>query len=72
MGGVTARREVSGKGSGAVEIEEATGRIINEKVTRETVDEIKASPQGPVLRLPPLRPPSSTYTVTTFQMTKRE
>lgn len=71
-GGVKARREVSGKGSGTVEIEEATGRIINEKVTRETVDEIKASPQGPVLRLPILRPPVTIRTVTNFQMTKRQ
>ena len=71
-GGVRARREASGKGWGSVEIDEATGRIINEKMTKDLVDEIKASAQGPVLRLPPLRPPITTRIVTTFQMMKRQ
>jgi hypothetical protein len=72
MAGVKVRREVSGSGSGSIEIEEATGRIINEKVTIRTVDVIKASPEGPVLRLPPVRPPITSSFVTTFQMIKRD
>ena len=64
--------EVSGSGNGRVEIEEATGRIINATMTQDVVEKVKFITQGPVLRPPPSPQPIVTHTVTTFQMMKLE
>jgi Family of unknown function (DUF6263) len=69
---IRATREISGEGAGRIEIEEATGRIINSKMTQDATERVKYITQGPMLRPPPAPEPSITHTVTTFQMTKRE
>jgi hypothetical protein len=72
VGDFKARREVRGRGSGQIEIEESTGRIINSTLTQDLVDETKLSPQGMMLRIPPNPEPTRRHIVTTFQMTRRE
>ena len=71
---VRANKEISGSGTGQIEIEEATGRIISSKMTQDMTEGIKYIyiTQGPMLRLPPSPEPIITHTVTTFQMTKVE
>ena len=69
---VKARREIRGRGSGQIEIEESTGRIINSTLTEDLIEETKYSPQGMMLRIPPNPEPTRWHIVTTFQMTKRE
>jgi hypothetical protein len=64
--------EVSGGGTGQIEIEEATGRIINSKITEDMTARLVYAAQGPMLRPPPPTEPITTHTVTTFQMTQRE
>jgi hypothetical protein len=71
MGGVKARREVSGRGTGQLEIEESTGRIIKSSLTQDLVEETKVSSQGLLLRPPPAPEPARTHIVATFQMIKR-
>lgn len=70
-GGVKTRREVSGRGTGQLEIEESTGRIIRSSLTQDLVEEIKVSSQGLMLRPPPAPEPVRSHIVTTFQMIKR-
>ena len=69
---IRANREILGEGTGRIEIEEATGRIISSKMTQDTSERVIYIAQGPTLRLPPAPEPSTTHTVTTFQMTKIE
>jgi hypothetical protein len=69
---IRANREILGEGAGRIEIEEATGRIINSKMTQDIVERVKYVAQGPMLRPPPASEPITTHTVTTFQMTRRE
>ena len=69
---IRANREISGEGAGRIEIEEATGRIISSKMTQDMTERIKYVAQGPMLRPPPAPEPTTTHTVTTFQMTRRE
>jgi Family of unknown function (DUF6263) len=65
-----ASREISGEGTGQIEIENATGRIISNKMTQDVVERIKISTPSQMLR-PMLSPePIITHKVTTFQMTK--
>ncbi len=71
-GGVRMRREVSGRGAGQIEIDESTGRIINSQTTKDLVEEIKFSSEGPVRRIPPVPEPARTHVVTAFRMIKRE
>ena len=63
---------MSGEGAGRIEIEEATGRIISSKMTQDITERIKYVARGPMLRPPPTSEPTTTHTVTTFQMTRRE
>jgi peptidoglycan hydrolase-like protein with peptidoglycan-binding domain len=70
-GGVRTRREISGQGAGQLEIDEATGRIINKRLTRDTVEETKVSSEGQVLRIPPVPGPTTKHIVKTFQMITR-
>jgi hypothetical protein len=72
VGNAKAKREVRGRGSGQIEIEESNGRIINSTLTQDLVEEIKLLPQGMMLRLPPNPEPTRWHIVTSFQMTKRE
>ena len=72
IGGVRARREVSGQGTGQVEVDEATGRIISSTLTQDLVEKIELLAEGPIRRTPPTPPPVRTHIVTTFQMIKRE
>jgi len=67
-GGVRTRREVSGQGAGQLEIDEATGRIINKRLTRDTVEQTKVSSEGQVLRIPTVPGPTTKHIVKTFQM----
>ena len=69
---IRANREILGEGTGRIEIEEATGRIISSKMTQDVTERVKYIAQGPMLRPPPAPEPGITHTVTTFQMTKRE
>ena len=69
---IRANREILGEGTGRIEIEEATGRIISSKMTQDVTERVKYVAQGPMLRPPPAPEPSTTHTVTTFQMTQRE
>jgi hypothetical protein len=69
---VRVSREISGGGTGRIEIEEATGRIINYTMTQDTAEKAKFASQGPMLRLPPAPEPIISNVVTTFQMTKVE
>ena len=69
---IRANREILGEGTGRIEIEEATGRIISSKMTQDVTERVKYVAQGPMLRSPPAPEPSTTHTVTTFQMTKIE
>ena len=69
---VKTRREVSGQGTGQIEIEEATGRIIRSGLTEDLLEEVRLSAQGLMLRPPPAPEPARTHAVTTFQMVRRE
>jgi hypothetical protein len=64
--------EILGGGTGQIEIEEATGRIISSKITQDTTDRVVYIVQGPMLRPPPPTEPITTHMVTTFEMTRRE
>jgi hypothetical protein len=70
--GVRIRREVSGQGAGQIEIDESTGRIMNERLTQDSAEEIKASSEGPVRRIPPIPEPTTKHIVKAFQMIKRD
>ena len=63
-------REISGDGAGQIEIENATGRIINNKMTRDMVERVKLATQSQMLRPMSGPEPIITHKVTTFQMTK--
>ena len=65
-----ASREISGGGAGQIEIENATGRIINNKMTQDTVERVKLTSQNQMLRPMSGPEPIITHKVTTFQMTK--
>lgn len=65
-----ATREISGSGAGRIEIENATGRIINSKMTQDMVERVKMTTQNQMLRPPSGPQPATTHMVTTFQMTK--
>ena len=71
-GGVRMRREISGQGAGQIEIDEPTGRIINERLVQDSIEEIKAFSEGQVRRIPPIPEPTRTHTIATFQMIKRD
>ena len=64
--------EISGGGTGQIEIEEATGRIISSKMMWDATERIVYIAQGAMLRPLPATEPITTHTVTTFQMTKVE
>jgi len=72
VGNFKARLQIRGRGSGQIEIEESTGRIINSTLTEDLIEETKFSPQGMMLRIPPNPEPTHRHIVTTFQMTSRE
>jgi hypothetical protein len=72
IGGVKTRREVKGQGFGQIEIDEATGRIINSTLTHDLVEIILLLPEGPIRRPPPAPAPTRMHIVTTFQMIKRD
>jgi len=72
IGGVRARREVSGQGTGRIEVDEATGRIISSTLTQDLVEKVILLPEGPIRRPPPAPAPTRTHIVTTFQMIKRD
>jgi hypothetical protein len=63
-------REVLGEGVGQIEIEEATGRIISNKMTLDMAERVKYITPSQMLRPPPAQKPVLTHTVTTFQMVK--
>ena len=63
-------REISGNGAGQIEIENATGRIINNKMTQDMVERAKLTTQNQILRPISGPEPITTHKVTTFQMTK--
>ena len=63
-------REISGDGAGQIEIENATGRIINSKMTQDMVEKVKLVTQNQMLRPMSGSQPAITHEVTTFQMTK--
>lgn len=65
-----ANREISGDGTGQIEIENATGRIINNKMTQDMVERVKMTTQNQMLRPMSGPEPIITHKVTTFQMTK--
>jgi hypothetical protein len=65
-----ASREISGDGAGQIEIENATGRIINSKMTQDMVERVKLVTQGQTLRPVAGPEPIIAHKVTTFQMTK--
>ena len=65
-----ASREISGEGTGQIEIEKATGRIISNKMTQDMVERVKFTAPSQMLRPPPGPEPIISHTVTTFQMTK--
>ena len=67
-----ANREISGNGVGQVEIEKATGRIINYRMTQNMIERVKMIAQASMLRPPPDPEPRTTHIVTTFQMAKIE
>jgi hypothetical protein len=72
IGGVRTRREVQGQGTGQIEVDEATGRIISSTLTQDLVEKVTLLPEGPVRRTPPTPSPICTHVVTAFQMIKRD
>jgi hypothetical protein len=72
VGNAKGKREVSGQGTGQIEIDESTGRIITNTLTKDLVEESKVSAQGLMLRPGPSPKPVRTHIVTTFQMIRRE
>jgi hypothetical protein len=70
--GLKATREVSGQGTGQIEIEESTGRIINSVLAQDVVEKIRFLTEGAIRRPPPAPAPARTHIVTTFQMIKRD
>jgi hypothetical protein len=71
VNGMRMRREVSGQGTAQLEIDEATGRIINKRLTQDTAEETRAFSEGQVLRIPPVPGPTTKHIVKTFQMITR-
>jgi hypothetical protein len=65
-----ASREISGNGTGQIEIDNATGLIISNKMTRDMVEKVKLATQSQMLRPISGPEPIITHKVTTFQMTK--
>jgi hypothetical protein len=65
-----ASREILGDGDGQIEIENATGRIINSKMTQDMVERVKLATQNQMRRPTSGPEPIITHKVTTFQMTK--
>ncbi len=65
-----ASREISGDGAGQIEIENATGRIINNKMTQDTIERRKYTTPSQLRRPTSSPEPIITHTVTTFRMTK--
>jgi hypothetical protein len=65
-----ASREISGGGAGQIEIENATGRIISNKMTQDMVERVKLTTQNQMRRPMSGPEPITTHIVTTFQMTK--
>jgi hypothetical protein len=63
-------REISGEGTGLIEIERTTGRIISNIIIQDTIERIKFAAPSQMLRPPPSPEPVISHTVTTFQMTK--
>jgi Family of unknown function (DUF6263) len=63
-------REISGDGAGQIEIENATGRIISNKMTQDTIERLKYATPSHLRRPTPSPEPIITHTVTTFRMTK--
>lgn len=72
MEGVKSKREISGLGTGQIEIDESNGRIIKSTLTQDMVEKIEFLPDGAIRRPPPAPPPVRTHIVTTFQMIKRD
>ncbi|MFH1371146.1 MAG: DUF6263 family protein [Planctomycetota bacterium] len=72
IGQMKAKSEVSGLGTGQIEIEQSTGRIINSALTQNIVAKITFLPEGVIRRPPPPPAPTRTHIVTTFQMVKRD
>jgi predicted regulator of Ras-like GTPase activity (Roadblock/LC7/MglB family) len=63
-------KEISGDGAGQIEIENATGRIINSKMTQDMVERVKLATKNQMLRPTSGPEPLITHKVMTFQMTK--
>lgn len=69
--GVKMRREISGTGTGLIEIEESSGMIIRSEVTQETKEQMRVVPGGPIRRRQSTTEPVKTHRVVTFEMTER-
>jgi len=76
LGNFKARREVSGRGTGQIEIDPegaaTQGRIVKSTLTEDLVEEVRFLARGLTRRVPPPPEPTRTHIVITFQMTRRE
>ncbi len=69
--GVKMRREISGTGTGLIEIEESSGMIIHSEVTQETKEQMRVVPGGPIRRRESTTELVKTHRVVTFEMSER-
>ena len=69
--GMKAERELSGRGTGQIEIEQSSGQILNSTMARDLIERIKFLSEGAFRRSPSPPAPARTHLETTFQMIRR-
>jgi len=70
--GVKMKREISGSGTGLIEIDRSTGMIIRSKLTQDTVEQLRTAPGGAIRRRRNAGEPVKTHTVVTFELTEQK
>jgi len=66
------RREISGGGTGLIEINSSTGMIIRSNLTQDIVEQLRLAPGGAIRRRPIAGEPVKTHSVVTFEVTEQQ
>lgn len=70
--GVKMRREISGGGTGLIEINPSTGMIIRTKLTQDIVEQLHLAASGAIRRHRSVGEPVKTHSVVTFEITEQK
>ncbi len=70
--GVKMQREISGSGTGLIEINRSTGMIIRSKLTQDIVEQLRRAPGGAIRRSRTAGKPVKTHSVITFEVTEQQ